>query len=171
LDALKLAPGLAERVRTATRTDRFRGTSRLPNHFRRRFGDGWALVGDAGYHKDPILALGISDAFRDTELLARAIDAGLSGRQSLEMGLGRYERRRNELAAPGFQSTIQFARLQSPPPEMQRLFAGPRHDQEQTNRFFGAGTVPTSEFFAPGNLAQIMGAREEAEPPARAAVG
>ena len=44
------------------RSDRFRGTVRLPNFFREASGPGWALVGDAGHHKDPILALGISDA-------------------------------------------------------------------------------------------------------------
>ena len=46
------------------------------NFYRRPYGDGWALVGDAGYHKDPILAIGISDAFRDAQLLADASDAG-----------------------------------------------------------------------------------------------
>jgi flavin-dependent dehydrogenase len=173
LESLELAPGLAERVRNGTRADRFRGTSRLPNHFRRPYGDGWALVGDAGYHKDPILALGISDAFRDAELLARAIDTGLSGREPLELALACYERRRNELAAPSFESTVQFARLEAPPAEMQQLFAALLHDQEQTNRFFGtfAGTVRASEFFAPANLARIMGAQEEMATPAGVAVG
>src|SRR3712207_9569636 len=37
----------------------------LPNFFRKPHGSGWALVGDAGYHKDPYGAQGISDAFRD----------------------------------------------------------------------------------------------------------
>jgi hypothetical protein len=35
----------------------------LPNFFRRPCAPGWFLVGDAGYHKDPYMALGISDAF------------------------------------------------------------------------------------------------------------
>ena len=54
LEALELAPGLAERIRGGTRSERYRGTAQLPNFFRRAHGDGWALVGDAGYHKDPI---------------------------------------------------------------------------------------------------------------------
>lgn len=165
LEALELIPGLAERIRKGARSDRFRGTSQLPNHFRRPHGDGWALVGDAGYHKDPILALGISDAFRDAEQLADALDAGFSGRQGLATALAAYERRRNELAASGFETTLQFARLQPPAPEMQELFAALRHDQEQTNRFFGtfAGTVPTAEFFAPENLAGIMAGPRESD--------
>ena len=36
-------------------------------------GPGWALVGDAGYWKDPISAHGLTDALRDAELLARAV--------------------------------------------------------------------------------------------------
>lgn len=165
LVALELAPGLAERIRAGTRSDRFRGTSQLPNHFRRPYGAGWALVGDAGYHKDPILALGISDAFRDAELLADAVDAGFCGRRPLAAALAAYERRRNELADPGYESTIAFASLQPPSPEMQALFAALVHDQHQTDRFFGtfAGSVPTAEFFAPENVAQIMGAREPGE--------
>lgn len=160
--ALELAPGLAERIRAGTRDERFRGTAQLPNFFRRPHGEGWALVGDAGHHKDPILALGITDAFRDAELLADAVDAGLSDPSLLEPALAGYELRRNELAAPGFASTLEFARLQPPDPAMQQLFAALRDDQAETDRFFGtfAGTVPAAEFFAPENIARITGARE-----------
>jgi flavin-dependent dehydrogenase len=159
--ALELAPGLAARVRAATRTERFRGTGRLPNFYRRPHGDGWALVGDAGYHKDPILALGIGDAFRDAELLAGAVDAGLTGRAPVAAALAGYERRRNELSAHGFQSTIDFARLQPPPPMMQQLFVALRDSPRDRDRLFGtfAGTVPAGEYFAPDNLARILDVR------------
>jgi flavin-dependent dehydrogenase len=137
--ALAVAPGLAERLRAGIRTDRFRGTSRLPNFYRRPYGPGWALVGDAGYFKDPILALGIGDAFRDAELLADAVATG---------DFAGYERLRNELSAYGFQSTVDFARLQAPPPEMQEMLAALREDPEQRDRFFGliAGTVSPADF-------------------------
>ena len=74
LKTLELSPAFAERVRSATRVDRFHG-SPVPNFFRKPYGPGWALVGDAGYTKDPITAQGISDAFRDAELCAEALDA------------------------------------------------------------------------------------------------
>ena len=159
LEALELAPGLAARVRKAVRVDRFRGTGRLPNFYRRPYGEGWALVGDAGYHKDPILALGISDAFRDAELLAHAVDSGLSGRTPLHDALAAYERRRNELSAPGFQATLEFAGLQPPSPMRQQLLAALRHNPEERDRLFGtfAGTVPAEEYYAPENLARIVG--------------
>lgn len=59
---------------------------------------------------------------------------------------------------PLYELTCQFAALEPPPPEMQQLFAALRHNQEQTDRFFGtvAGTVPIPEFFAPENLGRIM---------------
>jgi flavin-dependent dehydrogenase len=80
LKTLELAPQLAERVRAGKREERFVGTAEVPNFFRRPYGPGWALVGDSGYHKDPCTAQGISDAFRDAELLTEALDAGSSHR-------------------------------------------------------------------------------------------
>ena len=78
LDALEIAPGLGERVRAGTRAERYYGASHLPNHLREASGPGWALVGDAGCHKDPFRALGVCDALRDAELLAGALSAGLA---------------------------------------------------------------------------------------------
>jgi flavin-dependent dehydrogenase len=160
LKVLDLAPGLADRVRNGKRSEPYRGTAVLPNFYRKPYGPGWALVGDAGYHKDPITAQGISDAFRDAELLAEAIDEGLSGCRTLGHALADYERRRNEASLPLFEMTCQFATLQPPSPEQQQLFAALRHDQEQTDRFFGTvvGTVPIPEFFAPANIGRIVGA-------------
>jgi 2-polyprenyl-6-methoxyphenol hydroxylase-like FAD-dependent oxidoreductase len=163
LAALDLAPSLAERVHGGTRVERFRGTADLPNFYRRPHGPGWALVGDAGYHKDPITAQGITDAFHDAELLAAAIDDGFAGRRPLAEALTAYERARNERTGPLYELTGQFAALQPPPPEMQQLIAALRHNPEQADRFIGtiAGTVPISEFFAPENLARIMGSAVE----------
>jgi flavin-dependent dehydrogenase len=160
LDALDLAPALAERVRGARRTERFYGTADLPNLFRQSYGAGWALVGDAGYHKDPILAQGISDAFRDAEWLAEAVDAGLSGRQPMRTALAARQAQRDKQFGPAFQLTCDLARLQPPPLEMQQVFGALRGDQEQTDRFFGtiAGTVPIPEFFAPENLGRLVSA-------------
>jgi flavin-dependent dehydrogenase len=157
---LELAPTFAERVRQGRREERFSGTAELYNFFRKPYGPGWVLVGDAGYHKDPITAQGISDAFRDAELVAEAVDAGLSGKRSIEAAMAEYEQRRNEAALPIYEFTCQLAALEPPPPEMQQLFAALSHNQEQTNRFMGAlaGTVPIPEFFAPENMGPIMGA-------------
>jgi flavin-dependent dehydrogenase len=74
-----VSPALAGRVRAGRVVSPVRGAVRLPNQIRRATGPGWALVGDAGYHRDPITGHGITDAFRDAELLARAIDDHLRG--------------------------------------------------------------------------------------------
>jgi 2-polyprenyl-6-methoxyphenol hydroxylase-like FAD-dependent oxidoreductase len=156
--ALDLVPDVAERVRAGKRSERFRSTADLPNFFRQSSGPGWALVGDAGYHKDPILAQGISDSFRDAELLVAALDDGFCGRQSFEDALAGYVRQRDEQAAQGYEMTCQFATLAPPPPEAQQLLAALRGNQEQIDRYFGTvvGSVPSMEFFAPDNIERIF---------------
>src|SRR4029450_10947483 len=57
----------------ARRAEGVSGAANLPNFLRRPYAPGWALVGDAGCHKDPYLALGLCDAFRDAEVLVDAI--------------------------------------------------------------------------------------------------
>ena len=119
-------------------------------------------MGDAGYHKDPYLAQGITDSFRDAELLAEAIDAGFSGRQPLAEALADYEQQGNTAVMPMYDFTLQLANLAVPPsPEMQQLFAALCGNQAEINRFFGtlAGTVPIPEFFAPENVQRIISAR------------
>lgn len=160
MGALDLVPDLAERVRGGMRTERYRGTVDLPNLYRKPHGPGWALVGDAGYHKDPITAQGITDAFRDAELLSDAIAAGFSGRQPIEDALASYEQQRNQATLPIYEMTCQFASLQPPPVEQQQLMAALLHSQAETNRFIGtlAGSVSIPEFFTPENVGRIIGA-------------
>jgi flavin-dependent dehydrogenase len=152
------APDLAERLRNGRREERFVGGV-VPNYFRKPFGPGWALVGDAGYLKDPCTAEGITDAFHSAELLADAIDSGLGGRRPLDAALQEYERQRNQAAFPLYEFTCQLATLAPPPAEMQQLLGALRGNQKQTNRFFGlfAQTVSVPEFFSPENMQEIFG--------------
>jgi flavin-dependent dehydrogenase len=112
-------PELYQKLRNAKQEERFAGTNDQPNFFRRPFGPGWALVGDAGYHRDFITGLGITDAFRDAELLADAIDAGFSGRKPLDAALAGYERQRNEIAEPLYDFTTQL--LSGEPPTIEQF--------------------------------------------------
>jgi flavin-dependent dehydrogenase len=114
--ALDDVPELAERVRAGSRAERWYGTADLNNFFRKPYGPGWALVGDAGFHKDPILAQGISDAFRDAQLLANAVDAGFAGRMSVDEALRSYEKQRNDAALPGYEQNCAAASFMPPPP-------------------------------------------------------
>jgi 2-polyprenyl-6-methoxyphenol hydroxylase-like FAD-dependent oxidoreductase len=115
---LSRIPWLADTIRPECRAERWRGTGDLPAFFRKPFGPGWALVGDAGYHRDPIPAQGISDAFRDAEFLADAIDAGFTGRTPLEEAMVAYEQRRNVAARPTFEESIERASFLPFPPEV-----------------------------------------------------
>jgi flavin-dependent dehydrogenase len=106
---LDASPGFAARVRAGKRDERWQGTADLPNFFRKPWGPGWALVGDAGYMKDPITGFGIADAFRDAELLASALDEVLSGRQAPEVALAAYQEQRDAAAIPVYEFTLQLA--------------------------------------------------------------
>jgi flavin-dependent dehydrogenase len=82
---------------------------RQPNQLRRGYGPGWALVGDAGYHHDAVTAYGISDAFRDAELLAVALDQALCGDAEETTALARYEQRRDRALRETFEITCSLA--------------------------------------------------------------
>jgi flavin-dependent dehydrogenase len=156
--AVAQVPGLDRRLRAGRRAARLAGTGDLPGFFRTPYGPGWALAGDAGYHRDPLTAQGISDAFRDAQLLSEAIDAGLAGRQLIAAALAGYQRRRDEAATAMYELTCQRAVLEPPTPQMSRLIAALRGNQHDTGQFIGviAGTVPIPEFFAPDNIQRII---------------
>jgi 2-polyprenyl-6-methoxyphenol hydroxylase-like FAD-dependent oxidoreductase len=158
--SLERAPELAERVRQGRREERFLGTGDMPNFFRKPYGPGWALVGDASYHQDPYSASGISDAFRDAELLATALDAGFSGSQPLATALDTYEQARNAAALPQYEETCRLASFAPPPQQVFQLRAALRGNQAATDQFFGVmlGTVSAAEFYASDNMQQIMAA-------------
>jgi flavin-dependent dehydrogenase len=122
----------------------------VPSWFRCPYGPGWALVGDAGYLKDPCTAQGITDAFHHAELLADALDGGLRPRRPFDDALAEYERQRNAAVMPMYEFTYATSALEPPSSQEEELFAAMRDDPALAGRFFGvfAGTVPVQEFFA-----------------------
>jgi 2-polyprenyl-6-methoxyphenol hydroxylase-like FAD-dependent oxidoreductase len=155
---LALAPGLAERVGKATRSTAFRGTSKLPNFYRRSTGPGWALVGDAAYHRDPLTGMGIGDAFLGADLLAAAIVPGLAdGDARLDERLAAYQAEFRRRTQPVFDYTVRAAVLADPSSALP-LYARIAASAEDTVRFMDvlAGTLPFKDFFNPANLARLM---------------
>lgn len=154
----EFTPDLAEQLSRGRRESRFVGGA-IPGYFRRPYGPGWALVGDAAYQKDPCTASGITDAFKAADLMADAIDDGLSGRRPMEQAIADYEQKRNEKETPYFELTTQLASLEPPPPEFIQILGALRNNPEQTSRYFGvfAHTVPVAEFFAPDNIGRLLG--------------
>jgi flavin-dependent dehydrogenase len=110
-----LVPDLGHRVRAGRATARLRGTADLPNYRRQAHGPGWALVGDAGYHRDPITGHGITDAFRDAELLATAIDQSLREPRLEGAAMASYQERRDAMARDVFDLTRALTAF--PPPD------------------------------------------------------
>ena len=163
LAVLGMPPAFAERVRGARREERYLGMA-VPNYFRRPFGPGWALVGDAGYNKDFITAQGISDAFRDAELCATALDEWLSGARPFDEAMRAYQETRDNQVLPMYEFTAQVASLQPPPPELQAVLAAAQGNQEAMDGFarVNAGVTSPAEFFSEENVGRILSAAESA---------
>lgn len=113
-------PDIDDIVANGERASPFRGTSGLAGFIRQAWGPGWALVGDAGYTKDPISAHGISDALRDAELCARAVDTALTTPAESVEALDGYETLRNSLSEGMFEQSTALARFDWDPGEASR---------------------------------------------------
>ena len=152
--------GQGDRLDSATREDKWYGTAGVPNFFRKPYGPGWALVGDAGYERDYITAQGISDGFIDAQNLTDAIEAGFTGRQAFNEALAGYEKARDERVTPHYHLTTELATLEPPPPMMQQLFGAMADNRDATEQFFAAltGSTPVPEFMNPENIGGIMAA-------------
>jgi len=159
LKVIELAPEFAERFRAGKREGRLFGVP-TPNYFRKPYGPGWTLVGDAGYIRDPITAQGIRDAFRDAEACALALDRSFAGTSSYEDALAHYQRARDSSVLSMYEFTCQFATLQPPTPAMRQLFRAMRGNQQAMDGFarMNAGTVSPAEFLAQDNVDAIMAA-------------
>lgn len=158
--ALTTAPDFLARVRHGHREEKWYGAAGVPGYFRKPYGRGWALVGDAGYNRDPITAQGMSDAFIDAAALADAISAWLSGSGTFDELMAAHEAARNARVRPMYEFTTHLAALEPPPPQMQALFAALRHNQEATNAFLSAitGAMPLPDFMSEENVGRIMAA-------------
>ena len=127
--ALETFGEIGQRVRNSERAERFSGSADLSNYIRKMTGPGWMLVGDAGYHKDPVAADGISDAFRAAELASQAIDSFLTGGTSEDDAMATYEDRYGEFIGKHFDPAVRCARLDLTPKErMDAFFESRIHD-------------------------------------------
>jgi len=107
------APEIAAALHGSQPAGRLRSFPGRPGHLRRAHGPGWALVGDAGYFKDPITAHGITDALRDAELLARSLATTGDG--------AAYEATRDLLSRPLLDATTALASYEWDMPELAAL--------------------------------------------------
>jgi 2-polyprenyl-6-methoxyphenol hydroxylase-like FAD-dependent oxidoreductase len=157
LMTLELAPDFADRVRSATRVERLTAAS-VPNFFRKPYGPGWVLVGDAGYTKDPITAQGIPDAFLDAERIAAGLHDVLTGRSSFDDAMAAAHATRDAHALPIYDFTTNLATLAPPPPEQIQLLAAAQGNQVATDGFVSltTGVLSPADYFSEENVSAIM---------------
>ena len=160
MESLAQAPQLAEQIHAGHQEERFYGTADLPNFFRKPYGPGWALVGDAGHHKDPFMALGIADALRDAELVSAAVHDGLTGVRPMQAALADFEQQRNEESRPSYYENLARATFTPPPPEFVQVRNAVLHNQDQDDMNaltkVNLGLLPKEAFFNPENIGRIM---------------
>ena len=159
LKAIELAPAFADRVRGGKRETRVVGAA-VSNYFRKPYGPGWVLVGDAGYNRDFITAQGISDAFRDAERCAIALDEIFNGRSVFDAAMAEFQRARDERVLAMYEFTCQLAALEPPSPEFRQLIVAIRRKRQAMDDFarMNAGTISPADFLSPGNIGAIMAA-------------
>ncbi len=153
-----LDPMLTERLADAELTEPLRlGSTR--NFLRTPHGPGWVLVGDAGHKKDPCTAQGISDAFIDADECATVIDQGLRGETDLDAELRAWHQVRDARLVPLHEMTIQLANFAALRDEEVGLYQTIAAQPEASSAFLGllSGATRPEAFFAPDNLAHVMG--------------
>lgn len=163
LKTFEQAPEFADRIHDAHRESRVVGMN-VPNYFRKPFGTGWALVGDAGYNKDFITAQGISDAFRDAELCTTALDESFSGVHSFDDAMAEYQSTRDSHVRPMYEFTTMLATLEPPPPELQQVLGAVHGNQVAMDGFarVNSGVTSPAEFFTEENIGRIFAAARSA---------
>jgi flavin-dependent dehydrogenase len=157
-ELMSLTPTLGARLEASRRESRW--LTRATRGVRRQAsGPGWALVGDAGVTMDPITAAGITNAFRDADLLSDAIHIGLTGSEPLDDVVARFGAARDAVSVPLYEFARETARLDPPSQLVMDLFSALPGQQDAIDAYFGvmAQTVPVAEFFAPDNVARIIG--------------
>lgn len=150
------APALFERLQGKRRVERLRGTGDQQNFFRQAAGPGWALVGDAGHHKDSITARGISDAFLQAECLVRNVGDRLGDPEQLDAALDSYAKERDDLLTEGYEATLSVAQLEVHEQRLSLLRAVQR-DSELTSTYFDivAGIRSVTALYTP-RLVSLM---------------
>lgn len=162
-----IAPQVADLVRSASRQTRIVGMGDLPGFYRKPYGPGWALVGDAGHHKDPVTAGGISDAWRQAELLVAALRQIFEHGTAEEVALGAFERARNEANSGYYRWTCRLATLETVSESRLEVYRAMVENRAQANHFTSlmAGEVAPDSFWSDDNVVRILAG----EPPARSA--
>jgi 2-polyprenyl-6-methoxyphenol hydroxylase-like FAD-dependent oxidoreductase len=158
LSAVATVPGLADRLASGQRQERFVGTGDLPNLYRDSAGPGWALAGDAGHRKDPSTGMGMSDAFLSADLLSAAIHDGLLGVRPMDEALSDCQHRRDALTSNGYELTLATARLAPPSARLEAFYRAAAGRPDVVEQVFGVlgGSVPIRDVFSDSRIQSVL---------------
>ncbi|MFH9010755.1 NAD(P)/FAD-dependent oxidoreductase [Streptomyces sp. NPDC017943] len=148
LDAFRTtAPQLYERMQSGRREEQLYGTGHQENYFRKAYGPGWVLVGDAVNHKDSITARGITEAFVQAQSLTTLVGDRLHEDAALATALRRYENELGNEALNHYQGALNVAELKPEGrTEMLRKLVG---HQDHIDRYFStlSGAISIDDFY------------------------
>jgi 2-polyprenyl-6-methoxyphenol hydroxylase-like FAD-dependent oxidoreductase len=112
------------------------------------YGPGWALVGDAGYHLDPMSAKGVTAAIVSARLLSNAICSAFQGDMSMESALEQYHQERDKQLTREWNVTYRTITKEAPDEERHmraRLLAN-EPDLCHMQMLAQFGYIPMAEF-------------------------
>jgi len=115
-ETFRALPLMEMRLKDAVLEGRIKGTRGIANYFRKPYGPGWVLAGDAGHLKDSSTGFGIRDALLQSFLLADVLNGIIEG-ADWDATLSEFERKRNHKLMPSYQATIASTRLHDLPTE------------------------------------------------------
>lgn len=161
-ECLKLAPHLEERVNRGTRETRYTGTPLFYNFFRRAHGPGWALIGDAALHRDPIGAQGITNALAHADLLSQELIQALAGKKDIDTALADYDKRQFKLLKLMFDYNVDLAMLKPLNDEDKAILAMAAENPMLAATMTGAfiGSTPFENAFPPERLKEFAESTE-----------
>ena len=150
------APQLYAKLDGAEQTERLYATGDQRNFFREAAGPGWALIGDAGHHKDSLTARGIGDAFLQAALLAGHTAGTLDDPGALDVSLKLFAEERDQALMESYQATLLVAQATARD-RRRALLRAVGSSPELTRRYFNtvAGIRPVSELYTPELLAML----------------
>jgi flavin-dependent dehydrogenase len=119
-DRVRKLPDMARRMQNADIEGKVIGVKGIDNYFRKPYGPGWALTGDAGYLKDPSTGLGIGDALAQAFMLAEALGAWFDG-ADWGATMSAFQQKRDQTMKPMYDTTLEFTRMRDIGPAEQNL--------------------------------------------------
>ena len=136
-------PVAAERVGGATNKTKMRSTGSVSAFFRRSSGPGWALTGDAGHFKDPVIGQGMRDALRFGRLLGEAAAPVIHEPARLDAALLRAERRRDDECLASYHWGNRESRIVPVSPLLEEALRGfDRSEAPHLMRMFDRARAP-----------------------------